>query len=72
MGWIILIVILLVIVLGVRIVPQSTAKVIERLGSYHTTMQTGVHYVIPFIDRVANCEYCHSSSKYFQEWFLDL
>ena len=54
MGWIILIVILLVIVLGVRIVPQSTAKVIERLGSYHTTMQTGVHYVIPFIDRVAN------------------
>ena len=54
MGWIILIVILLVIVLGVRIIPQSTAKVIERLGSYHTTMQTGVHYVIPFIDRVAN------------------
>ena len=54
MGWIILIVILLVIVLGIRIIPQSTAKVIERLGSYHTTMQTGVHYVIPFIDRVAN------------------
>ena len=54
MGWIILMVILLVIVLGVRIVPQSTAQVIERLGSYHTTMQTGVHYVIPFIDRVAN------------------
>ena len=54
MGWIILIVILLVIVLGIRIIPQSTAKVIERLGSYHNTMQTGVHYVIPFIDRVAN------------------
>ena len=54
MGWIILIVILLVVVLGIRIIPQSTAKVIERLGSYHTTMQTGVHYVIPFIDRVAN------------------
>ena len=54
MGWIILIVILLVIVLGIRIIPQSTAKVIERLGSYYTTMQTGVHYVIPFIDRVAN------------------
>ena len=54
MGWIILVVILLVIVLGIKIIPQSTAKVIERLGSYHTTMQTGVHYVIPFIDRVAN------------------
>ena len=54
MGWIILIVILLVIVLGIKIIPQSRAKVVERLGSYHTTMQTGVHYVIPFIDRVAN------------------
>lgn len=54
MGWIILIVILLVIVLGIKIIPQSRAKVVERLGSYYTTMQTGVHYVIPFIDRVAN------------------
>ena len=54
MGWIILIIILLIIVLGVKIIPQSRAKVIERLGSYHTTLQTGLHYVIPFIDRVAN------------------
>ena len=54
MGWIILIAILVLVVLGVKIIPQSRAKVVERLGSYHTTMQTGVHYVIPFIDRVAN------------------
>lgn len=54
MGWVIFIVILLVIVLGIKIIPQSRAKVVERLGSYHATLQTGVHYVIPFIDRVAN------------------
>ena len=54
MGWTILIIILVLVVLGVKIIPQSRARVIERLGSYHTTMQTGVHYVIPFIDRVAS------------------
>ena len=50
----ILIILLFIIVLGVKIIPQSRAKVIERLGSYHNTLQTGLHYVIPFIDRVAN------------------
>ena len=54
MGWIILIIILVLLVLGVKIIPQSRAKVVERLGSYHATLQTGVHYVIPFIDRVAS------------------
>ncbi|MCI8588144.1 MAG: SPFH/Band 7/PHB domain protein [Bacilli bacterium] len=54
MGWIILIILLLIVVFGVKIIPQSRAKVIERLGSYHTTLQTGLHYVIPFIDRVAS------------------
>jgi len=54
MGWIFLIILLLIVVLGVKIIPQSRAKVIERLGSYHATLQTGLHYVIPFIDRVAS------------------
>ncbi len=52
------IVVLLVLVAiaasGVKIIPQSRAYVIERLGAYHRTMQTGLHYVIPFIERVAN------------------
>lgn len=39
---------------GVKIIPQSRAYVVERLGAYHRTMQTGLHYVIPFIERVAN------------------
>ena len=38
----------------VRIVPQASAYVIERLGAYYATWGTGVHFVIPFIDRVAN------------------
>ena len=54
MGWIILVIILVLIVCGNKIIPQSRAKVVERLGSYHATLQTGVHYVIPFIDRVAS------------------
>ncbi len=50
---IILIVILLIIILGIKIIPQSRAKVVERLGSYYKTLQTGPHYVVPFIDRIA-------------------
>ena len=52
------IVVLLVLVAiaasGVKIIPQSRAYVVERLGAYHRTMQTGLHYVIPFVERVAN------------------
>ena len=54
MVWIILIIILVLVIAGIKIIPQSRAKVVERLGSYHATLQTGVHYVIPFIDRVAS------------------
>ncbi len=52
--WIILGVILVIIISGVRIVSQSRAMVIERLGAYHRTLQTGLHYHIPFIERIAN------------------
>ena len=54
MFWIILIVIIVVTILGVKVIPQSQAKVIERLGTYYKTLGTGPHYVIPFIDRVAS------------------
>ena len=42
-----------IIVANVRIVPQANAFVIERLGAYHTTWDTGLHVKIPVIDRVA-------------------
>lgn len=37
----------------VRIVPQATVYVIERLGAYHMTWETGLHIKVPFFDRVA-------------------
>ena len=54
MLWLILIIIIAIVVLGVKVIPQSEAKVIERLGTYNKTLGTGPHYVVPFIDRVAN------------------
>ena len=41
------------IIANVRIVPQANAFVIERLGTYHTTWDTGLHVKIPIIDRVS-------------------
>ncbi len=40
------------IVRAVRIVPQATALVIERLGRYSRTLEPGLHLLIPFVDRV--------------------
>ena len=54
MVWIILIVLLIIIARGVKIVPQARAIVVERLGAYHRTLQTGLHYVIPFLERVSS------------------
>ncbi|MBQ9531536.1 MAG: SPFH/Band 7/PHB domain protein [Eubacterium sp.] len=38
---------------NIRVVPQSKAVVIERLGTYRSTWQTGLHVKIPFVDRMA-------------------
>ena len=55
MGLIILGIILLVIIItNIKIVPQSKAYVIERLGSYYSTWQNGLKIKIPFIDRISN------------------
>lgn len=44
---------LIVIISSIKIVPQSKAYVIQRLGSYHTTWQTGVRFKMPIIDKIA-------------------
>ena len=44
----------LLIIRNIRIVPQAKTFVIERLGTYHATWQTGIHAKIPFLDRIAN------------------
>ncbi|MDR0487622.1 MAG: SPFH/Band 7/PHB domain protein [Treponema sp.] len=46
--------ILLLIVSNVRIVSQSNAYVIERIGTYNTTWGTGIHVKIPFLDNIAS------------------
>ena len=51
---IIIIVLVIIIAGGIKIIPQSKAAVIERLGSYHRTMSTGLNYKLPIIDRIAN------------------
>ncbi len=53
MGWIILIIIIVIAASGIKIVSQSKACVVERLGAYDRTLQTGLNYKVPIIDRVA-------------------
>ena len=53
-GIVILIILVIIFISGIKIIPQSKAYVVERLGAYHRTMQTGMHYVIPFIERISN------------------
>mgnify|MGYP003300362131 FL=1 len=54
LGFIVVLVLAGIAISGIKIIPQSRAYVIERLGAYHRTMQTGLNFVIPFIERVAN------------------
>lgn len=58
MGPIIAIVVLLILVLAIvvsciKIVPQAHAVVVERLGGYLDTWSVGLHFKVPFIDRIA-------------------
>ena len=47
------VIVFIAIVSCIKIVPQATAVVIERLGAYHTTWGTGLHFKVPIIDKVA-------------------
>ena len=51
---IVLIIIVSVIAFAIRIVPQSKAYVVERIGAYNRTCGVGLHILVPFLDRVAN------------------
>ncbi len=50
----ILIIVLIIVVPNIKIVPQAKSYVVERLGSYYTTWQNGLHFKIPFIDTISN------------------
>ncbi len=55
-GWLLAVVVfvfvLVVIIRSIRIIPQATAGIVERLGRYHKTLSPGLNLLVPFIDRV--------------------
>ena len=51
-GVIVAFLLILVVVRSVRIVPQARARNVERLGRYRKTLQPGMNFIVPFIDRV--------------------
>ncbi|MBO5933904.1 MAG: SPFH/Band 7/PHB domain protein [Clostridia bacterium] len=58
MEWIIILAVLIIfalviVIANIKIVPQSKAYVVERLGAYKETWQTGLHIKVPFIEKVA-------------------
>lgn len=53
MIYIIIGLLLIIVITGIRIVPQAHSFVIERLGSYKETWGNGIHFKLPFIDRIA-------------------
>jgi regulator of protease activity HflC (stomatin/prohibitin superfamily) len=56
--WVLVIgVIVAFVIEGVRIVPQQSAWVVERLGRFHSVLEPGLNLIIPFLDRVG---YVHS------------
>lgn len=44
---------ILVVLMGAKVVPQQTAYIVERLGKYHSTMSPGLNIIIPFVDRIS-------------------
>ena len=49
---VVIVLLIILIATNIRVVAQSYATIVERLGAYHTTWHTGVHVKIPFIDRM--------------------
>ena len=48
-----LVVVIILLICNIKVVPQAHAYVVERLGAYHSTWGTGLHFKIPFIDKIS-------------------
>jgi len=48
---ILLLLVIIIISAGVKVVPQSETRVIERLGRFHSVLSPGLNFIIPFVDR---------------------
>ena len=50
---ILVLIIIIVLACSIRVIRQTDKGVVERLGGYHATWGTGIHFLLPFIDRMA-------------------
>jgi len=50
---ILLVLVVMAILMAVKVVPQQSAYVVERLGKFYAVLQPGINFIIPFFDRVA-------------------
>ncbi|MBR4998994.1 MAG: paraslipin, partial [Clostridia bacterium] len=48
---VLVVVAVIIFAISIRIVRQATGVVVERLGKYHKTLETGVHFILPLFDR---------------------
>lgn len=51
--FILIFLVLIILIANIKIVPQAHSYIIERFGGYHTTWGVGLHFKIPFVDRIA-------------------
>ncbi len=49
---VLIVLVFIILVRSVRIIPQARAGIVERLGKYQTTLTPGLHFLIPFVDRL--------------------
>lgn len=47
------VVVIATVAMGVRLVPQGSKSIVQRLGKYHQTLGPGMNFIIPFIDKIA-------------------
>ncbi len=52
-GFLFILILLVIAAANIKIVPQATVFVIERLGTYYATWETGLHFKVPFFDRIS-------------------
>ena len=52
-GLLFVFILLIIAAANIKIVPQATVYVIERLGTYYATWETGLHFKVPFFDRIS-------------------
>ena len=51
--YVLLALVVMAVLMAVKVVPQQTAYVVERLGKFYAVLQPGINFIIPFFDRVA-------------------